>query len=239
VRCKKSSLLFGLALLIPSLALPATISVNGTCEAGNCSSPDVLNSGGSDSGNLDLSYTLANGDRYFISGYYSTSYSAGTTNITTYPTAVYLGNTANPIATSHHDVLNINLLQNYNYTDDSLDGYYYYHFYSGVYGPIAPDSTYTADLSFNDLSLGPVTYGIGYHNGFEQAYLTGLTNPLSAMYAFTFTFGAGSDPGSTIATLTSAVPEPGSVLLLSIGAIGMIGFVARSSRRKPALEARS
>jgi hypothetical protein len=94
-------------------------------------------------------------------------------------------------------------------------------------------------LAYNGLSLGPITYGPGYNTGFSQAYLTGLTDPLASTYAFTFTFGAGSNVGSTIATLTSATPEPGSVLLFSIGALGILGFGVAKARRDAAARARA
>jgi PEP-CTERM motif len=232
---KSLSLLLGLVLLSPGLATSTAVSLNGTCEAGNCTSPDVLNAGQSTGGALGLVYTFADGDKYYVSGTYGGSYNGGTIGYAGNPTATYLGNTSNPSAASQADVLKFDFLQNFNFTTGSPDGYYFYYFISDTSGPIASTSTYTGDLSINGQKVGAITVGTGYSGtkGFNQANFTGLTNPLMTDLILTLSFGAGSGVGATIATVT---PEPSSFLLLSLGALGVLGIGLMKARRKVAVE---
>ena len=220
-RFTKSSLVLALALAMPGLALPAALSVNGTCELNSCSPVDTLNDGGATSGSVNFTYTFANGDRYQVSGAYSTGNSSTDgTSLSFNPAVVYLGTASNANAPSQADSLTMNFLQNYNFAG-SLDGYYFENLTSSISGPIAADSTYTAQLSYNGNGLGVLgPYGPGTNSGFNQQNLTGLTSPLMADFNFIYSFGAGSDPGSGIATVNpAATPEPSSVLLLLAGAV--------------------
>jgi hypothetical protein len=218
-RLTNSSLLVALALAAPGLVLPAALSLNGTCELNTCSPVDTLNVGQSTSGAVNFVYTFANGDRYQVSGDYSTGNDAvNGTSISFNPAVFYLGTAASSTAPSQADTLTLDFLQNYNFPG-SLDGYYFESTTSSVSGPIASDSTYTAQLFYDGQGLGVMgPYGPGINTGFNQQNLTGLTNPLMADFNFVYSFGAGSDPGSGIASI-SAVPEPASLLLLLTGGV--------------------
>lgn len=232
---KSSSLLIGMVLLLPGLGMATAVSINGTCEAGSCTSPDVLNSGQSTGGTLGMVYTFADGDRYYVSGTYGGSYMGGMINYAGNPTATYLGNTSNPSAPSQADVLKFDFLQNFNFTTGSPDGYYFYYFISDTSGPIASTSTYTGDLAINGQKVGAITVGTGFSGtkGFNQANFTGLTNPIMTDLILTLSFGAGSGVGASIATVT---PEPSSITLLSLGALGILGLGLMKVRRKAAAE---
>jgi hypothetical protein len=74
-----SSRLLGLCVVLASSASGAAITVNGVCQVGNCSSPDVVGFGELITTPFDFTYTLANTDRYQISGRMS-SFNAGGTS---------------------------------------------------------------------------------------------------------------------------------------------------------------
>ncbi len=245
MRIKLSFLVSGLALMLPGLAQPAAVGLNGTCWVGNCSSPDTIGAGTQTGGSLNSTYTLANGDMFQVTGTYGSSYNSdGTLAVALSPTAVYLGNKTNMSAASQADMLTFNIWQTFNYTSGSLAGFYGYYFISDTSGPIAPSSTYTGNLALNGTFIGAVTVGTGYSgtNGFNQgcfdtaANCTSYgfpslgvpTNPLTEDQILTLSFGAGSGVGAAIATVT---PEPSSGLLLSIGGLGLAA-AAVFGRRK-------
>jgi hypothetical protein len=61
--------------------------------------------------------------------------------------------------------------------------------------------------------------------------LSGITTPQPTLGAFGFTNFAGSDTSTASASInTTSVPEPSSLVLAGVGALGMIGFGLR--RRK-------
>lgn len=245
-------LVSGLALLMPTLGFSTAVVLDGSCQAGNCSSPDTLNVGGSTGANLATIYTFANGDQYYVSGFYGASYGGdGSLSIAGDPSAQYIGNLGNKTAASQSDVLTFSFLQIFNYTSGSLDGFYANQFVSATAGPIAASSTYTAALYYDGESVGSTTVGTGYSGPvLDQACfgdsticspygyptLPALTNPLLADEVVTLFFGAGSGVGAIIATDT---PEPGSIALLSLGGLAMVAFGVVGSRRRKAAIARA
>jgi hypothetical protein len=178
---------------------------------------------------------MPNGDQYLLTGSYGGAYYGdGTVNIAANPAVQYLGNITNHSAVSQGDILTFNFYQNFNYTSGSADGYYYYYAQSDTSPGVAAGSSYTINLGWDGQFIGSSTYGTGFSgtNLFNQKLLTGLvTDPLAADEFISFYFAPGSDPGAVFATVT---PEPGSILLLSIGGLAMLGFAFKSFRRKVA-----
>lgn len=216
-------------LAVPAIGLPAALSVNGTCELGNCSSPDVLAPDTSTSATFDFVYTFGNTDMYRVYGELEASNSSTEgTGIHIDLTAVYVGNAAGGL--SANDVLTTDMLQNYDVIG-SLDGFYFQRSDANISGPIAGDSSFEAQLYYNGNGLGPIGpfVGPGFYSGSSEADLEGLTNPLSADFRFIFTFGAGSAPGATISTV---VPEPGEALPLGIAVVAglLLPAIRRSGR---------
>ncbi len=233
---KLSFLVTGLSLLAPALGLCTAVSINSTCQAGSCSSPDSLSSGQSVGSSLNQTLTLSDGDQFYVTGAYGASYTGGQVNISADPVAVYIGNVTSKTAASQADTLTFNFYQTYNF-QGSTAGYYYYYAISDTSGAIAPNSTYTANLSWNGEPIGATSYGVGYSstNLFNQKLYSDLTSPLTADESLSMFFGAGSDPGAAFTTIT---PEPSSILLLSVGLIGLAAFGFQNTRQKAA-EARS
>lgn len=233
---KLSLLVTSLALLTPALGLSTTVSINSVCVTPNCLAPDTLNSGGSTASSLANIWTMPNGDQYWVTGDYGASYSNATVNISANPSVQYIGNIVNKTAPSQGDILTFNFYQNYNYTDGSADGYYYYFGQSNTSGGVAPGSSYTINLGWDGQFIGSTTWGLGFsgNNLFNQRLLTGLvTDPLAADEFISFYFAPGSDPGATFATVPpgTVTPEPSSILLLAVGGLGLLGFTLKRSRR--------
>ncbi len=237
---KVSFLLSGFALLIPGLALPSAVTLNGACEAGNCAIPDTLNPGGNTGGHLGFTYTLSNGDQFAVSGFYGATFFNAKPIPVGDPVARYLGNTGNSSAASGADVLTFNFWQTFNTSSlPTLDGFYSYYFISNTSGAIASSSAITGNELLNGESIGATTVGTGYSgtNGFNQACFgpggdcasygytesPALSSPLTTDLMLSFAFGSGSGVGSEIAILAPS-PEPGSILLLSLGGFALVAF---------------
>lgn len=231
----RGSVLLGILCFAPSMMLASALSVNGTCEVGNCTSVDVLQPGTSTSGFFDFTYTFGNTDAYHVFGDFSASdpsTGTGSTTIKIDLTAVYLGNSTHTVSSA--DVLTTDMFQKYNYPG-SLDGTYSEHTNAFFGGKIASSSTLDAQLFYDGQSLGLLgpfsPPGPGSQT--KSANLTGLTNPLSADYRFDFDFGAGSQVGSNMSTLKALnVPEPGEALLMGVGLFGFALSAAIRRRRK-------
>src|ERR1700723_1141613 len=80
--------------LFVNAAFAAAVSVNGTCELGDCATPDTLASGETLSEPFNFIYTFANGDTFQIQGVIGGANTAGTmwTDGGTQLTVAYLGN---------------------------------------------------------------------------------------------------------------------------------------------------
>jgi hypothetical protein len=209
-------------LIAPALGFSSTITVNGICEAGTCPTVDTLAFGSSTSGSFNFNYLFGNTDEYNILGQFAANNpTTGPTSIQFNATAVFVGNST--LTSSQHDLLTIDDLQNYT-VPHSLDGTYFEDTAASLGGPIAPASSFTAELFYNGNGvgvLGPFT-GPGPHSASANRDLLRLSNPLEADFQFKFDFAAGSEVGSFIST----VPEPGGVVPLTVILAVGLGFPA-------------
>jgi hypothetical protein len=213
-----------IALLLPTLAHAAALSINGTCALGNCSNVAAISNGQTSAGNILYNLTLTNGDTYQVTGNYLSTYSSvsGST-ILVNPTVLYTG--ATPSAAT--DVITLDFFQNYlDNSPGTFDGVY------EEYVPLtlAPDTTATAQLFYDGQGIGligPLTPG--YSATSLSATLSGLTgDTLSADYNFTFTFLPGTLPGSLI----TSTPEPIQTLPAALALISL-ALLSRRSESRP------
>ena len=225
----RSSYFVAAFLLSAAVAKPAAITLNGTCELGNCSSVDSVSNGQSvGPANFNFNYSFADGDIYNLSGTYSASYS------TINGSSIGLGLSATYTGSSPsvgNDVLTFDLLQNYfDNSAGSFDGTYHETAPVTLSGNVGAGSTVTAQLSYDGQGIGLLgPYGPGTNLGQQSAYLTGLDgNYLDADFNFTFHFLAGTQPG---AGGTSPAPTPEPALLLPLGA-GFLALISRLKHRK-------
>ncbi len=207
------------ALLAPVIAQSAAISVNGSCELGNCTMPDALNAGDSTSGTFSYLYTFADTDKYTITGSYSASYLSGSTGISFTAVANYVGNSTNTASSA--DLLPVDLLQNYHFVG-SADGTYSASATLTQIGD-APGSYTSSQLSYdgNGLGLMGPYFGPGSKLFTSSATLSGLTDPLAADFNYTFFFAAG----------TPSVPEPAEAGLVVAGLFAFVVVFLRRQKR--------
>jgi hypothetical protein len=107
-RLRGSGFALAACALFQTLAFAGAISVNGTCELGNCAAPDTLGLTGSSSTPFNFIFTFSNTDRFQIQG---TLVATGLTLIGTQATMTYLGNSSG--TASGQDVLTLDILQNF------------------------------------------------------------------------------------------------------------------------------
>ncbi len=201
--------LVALSFAVPSLCRAGVVTVNGTCEVGNCADPQGVPYGSSTGRSFSFNYTFPNTDTFRIIGLYSASSSSSGTEIKFNVKALYLGNSTH--SASGNDTLTIDLLQSYGYRFD-LDGTYSYSntFHVGKY--VAPSSTIQTDLYYEGQdvgTIGPFT-GVGNYSGSASADLTGLTHPLSADYRYTIFIAAGSVRPTADVEGEDSVDDPGA-----------------------------
>ena len=156
--------------LMPLRARATAITINGTCEFGNCTFPGTLTHG-TISGHFYIPYQFANSDRYLVVGDYVFTNTGGTAFSFGFDAeAVYRGNSFG--TTSGNDVLTVDFLENFQsfITSDT--------FLSNVAGAfqagIAPTSSYTFDhiVGGNALPLLGPFFPPGSFSGSNSFFLS-------------------------------------------------------------------
>lgn len=185
-----------------------SLSINGTCELGNCATPDTLADGRSISQPFNFIYALANGDEFQIQGVLAESNSNGDySNVGTQVTATFLGNTSG--APSGADILTIDLLQNFQHGQTVSTGSFFDTLYGGFSGPIARASSAERDFSVNTTALpplGPFTATTSLFSASNpNMSVSGLANPVLFNNSYIASFAAGSGAGATILMSASFV----------------------------------
>jgi len=220
--------LAALVLVTPALTFASSITVNGACEVGTCPPTDTLAPGSSIPVTPFSFGVTVNGDKYQVSGDYSaantTNTPSGFTSFNGDFTVKYIGGTP----TAQTDVLTVEDLQDYTVPGGfDLAGTYDESAYLGLSGG-APGSTASFQIIYNGQSvglLGPFTTS-GQHSASKFLNLSGTS--LDAISQFNFTFAAGTTFGSV---MTTAVPEPGSLILFGATFALGLGIVAFRQRR--------
>jgi len=185
-----------------SLPLGGAISVNGTCQIGNCAAPDTVDSNGTLPTAFNFVYTFANTDKYQIQGGWSASDTSGTNfEISGIQlTATYLGNSTS--TASGADTLTIDSSQNFEFTGSG--GGSAHEQAGGTFGgAIAQNgSSATFQLFVNKIALpllGPYApTGTTFSSPVTNFNFLSFSNPTLADYRSALSFGAGSKPGAFV-----------------------------------------
>lgn len=218
------------ALCVPFAAQPASIVINGTCEAGTCPLPtDSLSDGQSISNAFDFDYMFLNGDTYNIAGTYSASYSHTTgSTISVDPVVTYEG----PSPSVAADVITFDLLQNY---EDTIIGSW-----AGLYTesiPLIVDAaggTAEGQLLYDNVGVGlvgpdgPGSYFVTQSANLDFGDLD-TSDTLMADYNFVFNFAAGTTAGESVSSVT---PEPVMFIPCGLGLILLTYGVRRRNRSR-------
>jgi hypothetical protein len=225
-----SLLLGSLSLVIASSGFATTVSVNGTCEVGNCTLPGILGAGQMTSGTASFTYTFADTDRYDIIVVFSASDTGGTNfSISTAGLATYEGNASG--TASGTDVLAIDFSQDY---ESFITSGTFYENISGTFsGELGAGSNATFQLFQGGQPmplLGPFFPPNPFSASVSDFPVTGLGNPLNTTAVFTETFASGSAVGADMNLGGVRTPEPCSLLLFGMGLVGL----ADARRRKRA-----
>ncbi len=215
-------------LLAPYSLFGAAIQVNGTCQFGNCVSPDIVATGGAVTTPFSFVFTLSNTDQYQIAGSAMASNVSGLVFSLPY-SVTYLGNALG--TGSGMDVLTIDALQNFAFT--STSGTFFETLRGGFAGPLSAGSAAQGKLSIGGQALstqGPFSPPGSFNTTSSGVALSGLGNPLLFDQQRVLTFGAGSGVGASISNgAVPTVPEPGSLALLSTG-IFALAILSRKNR---------
>jgi uncharacterized protein (TIGR03437 family) len=201
VRCLR----FAAWAFMQTTAFAGALSVNGTCEVGNCVTPDTLGLTGSSDTPFNFVFTFNNSDRFQIQGALA---AVGLSILGTQATVTYLGN--NSGTASGQDVVTVDFLQNFQ--SSPPPGAYEELIYGIFGGALASGTSATAQFFAGGIAL-PLMGPFGPPNSFfatNSALTPGLAATFLADGRATATFGAGSSPGSfvTMSTLPIAATPP-------------------------------
>lgn len=197
-RCSRFAI-FGLYVAGIACTFGASVSINGTCHVGKCSSPDVAAAGTSPSTSFDFVVTLPNTDRYRIFGSVNAADSGNSVDLQAPFTVTYLGNAAG--TASSEDVLTIDISQNFDYRPPG--GRFFEVTRGGFEGSTAEGSSVLGQLFIGGQALPrqgpfPVSTASKFSVNSGPLPLTGLGSPLLFDLRRTITFAAGSGVGSKI-----------------------------------------
>ncbi|MEO7143402.1 MAG: hypothetical protein ABI165_07845, partial [Bryobacteraceae bacterium] len=185
----------------------ASVTVNGICQGGNCGSADIIPLGAAGSTGFSFTYTLANTDRYLISGTFIGGHAPGPDYSIPF-TAIYMGNASG--TTSGADVLTIDFLQSYQYTRPA--GSFYETLHGGFKGPLDRASSVQGRTSVSGHALagqGPFSPPANFSVTSGNQAISGLSNPVVFDVQRIFTFGAGSGVGAAILNAETATVSGG------------------------------
>jgi hypothetical protein len=227
-------MLLGCLLAAPILGISSTVTgieVNSACEVGTCTAGSLaagaLTYGSSTSGSYNFDVT-ADGDLFDVSGAYNNTFTSGTF-LGFYPTVTLISGTSAATVT-------LDMLQDFFYGTDGSTSW------SGSYNEKIPLDLSTGTTGegqvfySTDLDTTPQSVGLlGPVDGSGDYYLTG-SNTLNNLngdllvsdYQLTFTFAAGSTPGTSA---SSPVPEPYQTIPVGIGLAALVLFNVRFIRR--------
>jgi hypothetical protein len=218
-------------LVLTSAALADDIQINGACVLGTCPPPsgpsDAIQFGQSISGNGSYALVFGDGDQYSIKWTYSASYTGAGTAVTIYPVATYVGSSPS----IGNDTIAFDSFQNiYDSSRGSWDGSYTETIPLSLSGNAGAGSTVSGELFWDGQGLGLIgPFGIGNNVGQNTETLTGLdATTLSAEYAFTFNFDAGTQNGAVASS--SPVPEPVYTYLMGFGLLALVLLRHRSRK---------
>lgn len=217
---RKPLLAAAICFFAPALGFSTAISVNETCPVGSCTNVDVLPVDSYVQGDLNTTYTFADGDSYQITGHYGALNTSKSANPNDYGpdlnvnvTAVYLGTTPSV----GHDVLTINFLQAYSlsgFTEDDMAGTYTSRTDATVLQAGA-GSTFQAQQYINGVGLGVMgPFREGISEGTGGADLSNFGATTTGRFEFIYDFESGSQSGALISSL--ALPEPNYGLLFGV-----------------------
>jgi hypothetical protein len=229
----------GLILFAPLIAQAGAISVNSTCEVGDCTpaglAADAIGDEESTSGTFNFNFSFGDGDQYNVAGTYGASYSTSAgTAIGVDPVITYIGG-APSVGT---DTLNFSLLQDY--FDPSCctwAGTYFETVPLISVGSFGPGSEMSGELLVDAESVGlvgpyssPGSYLVTTSTFLD--FGAADTNAiLSDQFNIYDTFGAGTLPGASQSA--SPTPEGRTAILCGLGLL-VWGYRMRRRNRSVA-----
>jgi hypothetical protein len=122
--------------------------------------------------------------------------------------------------TTASDTLNVHLFQNFfDSSPGTWDGPYNENFPLFVSSTVGTGSTIAGQVSFGGQSIGIIgPLGPGTYNMSQTTNLAGLdADTLTGDLNLIFDFAAGTLPGASMSSTSSAVPEPAQMIPVGLG----------------------